>query len=83
LPTWRGAVVEAVHTDGRITQVGANPVSLRGIVRFALGGHAVTVKGTNARAVPVTRQSTAPQPGPTLVIGLGNASTVTARISVR
>ena len=82
-PTWRGAVIEAFHADGHVTRLGTSPLALDDVVRFELGGYSVTVDGTSARAVGVGKQSTAPQPGPTLVVRVGDASTVRARVTVR
>jgi len=82
-PTWGDAVIEAVHADGRVTRLGSTPIGLDDVVRFELGGYAVTCPGTRARAIRVKRQSTAPDPGPTLVIGLGSASVVRARVTPR
>ncbi len=82
-PTWRGAVIEAFHADGTVTRLGASPIRLDDVERFELGGYSVTVDGTSARAVGVAKQSTAPQPGPTLVVRVGDATTVRARVTVR
>jgi hypothetical protein len=82
-PSYDGAVLEAIHPDGTATRLGSNWIDMDDVERFELGGYSVTVDGERARALGVAKQSTAPDPGPTLVVRLGSASRVRARISVR
>ena len=82
-PSYAGAVLEAIHRDGTASRLGSSWLNLEDVERFELGGYSVTVDGERARALGVARQSTAPDPGPTLVVRVGSASRVRARISVR
>jgi hypothetical protein len=78
----RGTVIEAIHRDGTATRLGASWVALDDVERFELGGYAVIVDGARARALRVAPQSTAPQPGPTLVVRVGDARVVRARMAL-
>jgi hypothetical protein len=81
-PTWRGAAIEAILRDGTVRRVGSGWMALDDVERFELGGYSVEVEGSRARAVHVAPQSTSPRPGPTLVVRVGSADRVRARVTV-
>jgi hypothetical protein len=81
-PSWDGAVIEAVLHDGTVRRVSSAWLPLDDVERFELGGYSVVVDGERARALRVERQSTAPRPGPTLVVRVGARSRVRARLTV-
>jgi hypothetical protein len=86
--TGDGAAVVAVLRDGTRVAVTRRPIGLARVVRFHIrsdhGGYAVIPRthpaGATARIVGARAQPSAPDPGPTLVIGLRRASRFTARV---
>jgi hypothetical protein len=82
-PTDRGTRIEAILRDGTARRVGSGWMSTDDVERFELGAYSVVVDGSRARALRVAPQSTSPQPGPTLVVRVGTASRVRARVVMR
>ena len=94
-PSWgAGAQVEAVFADGSRVAVGPDPIPLAGLARFELrsaaSGYSVVPlrlpAGATARVERPVPQSSAPDPGPTLMIGVAQAAgdgrtTISARIA--
>ena len=83
-PSWgREAKVIGVRADGTVVRLGRSPSALRGIHHFEIrsedAGYRVTPlrnpAGATARLIRPSRQASAPNPGPTLAIGIGPRST--------
>jgi hypothetical protein len=83
-PSWgRGAHVEATLADGRTITLGREPVpGVRALhVHSASSGYRVELGGaTTVRVTDVAPQDSQPDPGPSVVVGIGR--TLTARIVV-
>jgi hypothetical protein len=95
-PSWgRGARVTVAFRDGRTVRLGARPIALTHIrllpVASIHSGYSIkplgVPPGATVRIVTPRAQASAPDPGPTVVVGLGKRSRsthvgFTARITV-
>jgi hypothetical protein len=92
-PSWGGrtAAVIAVLRDGRRVPVGHRALRLRDVrafgIRSAHGGYRVSAlqapQGASARIVRPGRQSSNPDPGPSLAIRIGSGALRAARLAAR
>jgi hypothetical protein len=91
-PSWggRAAAVTAVLRSGRRVAVGGRALRLRDVrdfeIRSAHGGYRVSAqapRGASARTVRPARQSSNPDPGPSLAIRIGFGAVRAARLSAR